>query len=94
MQMMQHQHLYVLHEIKKLLQLCDEYADEHDLIFNGKKSQCMIFRPHGVIFDNPHQKLKDNLLSFDIYCIYLGTHIELKVILWTLTSSYKILCQG
>ena len=65
-------------DMQTLLQLCDKYAVEHEIILKSKKSQWMAFRPHGVIFDNPHLKLKVSLLFFYDHSIYVGTQIELK----------------
>jgi hypothetical protein len=34
--------------MQRLLQCCDEYAIEHDLLFNGAKSVCMLFKPRNL----------------------------------------------
>ncbi len=33
--------------MQALLQICAEYATEHDLVYNGAKSVCILFRPKG-----------------------------------------------
>ncbi len=33
--------------MQRLLDCCDQYALEHDLLYNGSKSVCMLFRPKG-----------------------------------------------
>ena len=35
-------------DMQRLLQLCVKYVDKHDLIFNGKKLQCMVLKPHEI----------------------------------------------
>ena len=61
-----------------LLNICDQYAKEHDLIFNSAKTQCMVFKPRGVLFDNPYLKLSDDILHYVECAKYLGTYIELN----------------
>ena len=31
--------------MRQMLQICDEYANEHSIVFNGSKSKCLIFEP-------------------------------------------------
>ena len=31
--------------MRKLLAVCDEFADKFDVMFNASKSKCMLFRP-------------------------------------------------
>jgi len=36
------------HAMRLMLQFCEEYAKDHDVLFNADKSKCVISRPHGV----------------------------------------------
>jgi len=31
--------------MRQMLQICDEYANEHSIVFNGSKSKCLISEP-------------------------------------------------
>ena len=31
--------------MRRMLQLCDDYAHEHSIIFNAKKSKCLVAAP-------------------------------------------------
>ena len=31
--------------LRKLLKVCEQYAAEHDIVYNTKKTECMFFRP-------------------------------------------------
>ena len=59
-----------------LLQICEEYATEHDIVYNGAKSVCILFRPKG--FRSPVADLF--LAGNRILCVhshrYLGVMIE------------------
>ena len=44
--------------LRRMLKICDNYASEFNIVFNAKKSKCLIARPKGKIcghinsFDN------------------------------------------
>jgi len=31
--------------MRQMLEICDEYANEHSIVFNGNKSKCLISEP-------------------------------------------------
>ena len=39
--------------MQKLLNICSEYASEHDLLFNNKKTVCMNFKPSKMKMKDP-----------------------------------------
>lgn len=65
-------------DMQYLLNICDRYAKEHDLIFNSSKTQCMVFKPRGVLFENPCFKLGDDILHYVECAKYLGTYVEIN----------------
>ena len=59
--------------LRKLLSICEEYASEHDIIFNAKKSMCMIFKTKTMkIYNMPKFYLSGNVLEFVDEFKYLG----------------------
>ena len=32
-------------DLRSLLDICCEYADDHGIVFNGKKANCLVFKP-------------------------------------------------
>ena len=36
------------HAVRSMLQCCEEYAEEYDVLFNADKSQCIISSPYEV----------------------------------------------
>ena len=47
---------------KKMLKICESYAAEHDLIFNGAKSKLLIFNPQKVYERDPKLELNGELI--------------------------------
>ena len=39
--------------MQQLLNICDTYAKEHDLLYNGSKSYTLCFKPKCSIFNKP-----------------------------------------
>lgn len=62
--------------LQKLLNMCNVFAEENDLIFNSKKTVCMNFSPKGWKFPNPCLYLNNEKLSFQPCTKYLGMFIE------------------
>jgi hypothetical protein len=50
--------------MRKLLKICEEYAAEFDVIFNGSKSKCMLFSPR-----SPRSKYSDTGDISPVFCI-------------------------
>ena len=63
--------------LQKLLDLCSEFANEHDIIYNTNKSVCMIIWPRRVqyIFE-PNFHLSGERLNFVKDFLYLGHNIS------------------
>ena len=63
--------------MQKLLDICENYAYDHDIIYNSKKTVSMFFKPK--LFKNtcnPLLQLCNNDLVFVEKCKYLGVHVE------------------
>lgn len=59
--------------LRKLLLICENFASEHDILFNAKKSVCMIFRTKFLkIYNTPNFYLNGNILEFVDEFKYLG----------------------
>ena len=59
--------------LRSLLSICEEYASEHDILFNAKKSVCMIFKTNFVdVYNVPKFYLCGDLLKFVEEYKYLG----------------------
>ena len=65
-------------DMQHLLNICEEYAREHDLLFNSSKTQCMVYKPKSLCFSDPCLSLGGVNLIFVECAKYLGTYIELK----------------
>ena len=42
--------------MQQLLNMCETYANEHDLLYNGSKYYCLCFKPKCFIFNRPVYK--------------------------------------
>ena len=60
--------------MRRLLAICDEFAEEYNLSFNASKSQCMYFPPVGLPHAStmPIFRLNGNQLAFVDKYIHLG----------------------
>ena len=58
--------------LRKLLSICEDFAAEHDIIYNTKKTKCMLFRPSVTMNISPIVKLTGVDLNFVQRFVYLG----------------------
>ena len=58
--------------IQKMLKICEAYAAEHDLIFNGAKSKLLIFNPQKVYESDPKLELNGELIPNVKSAVHLG----------------------
>ena len=58
--------------IQKMLKICESYAAEHDLIFNGAKSKLLIFSPQKVYESDPKLELNGELIPNVRSAVHLG----------------------
>ena len=58
--------------IRKMLKICEEYATEHDLLFNGAKSKLLIFNPQKVFESDPKLELNGEFIPNVKSAIHLG----------------------
>ena len=59
--------------LKKLVATCEQYASEHDIVYNTRKTVCMLFKPSRLNFDiNPTLKMCGEELKFVQQFSYLG----------------------
>ena len=57
--------------MQKLLNICNEFASENDLLFN-KKTVCMNFKPSKMKMKDPTLYLNNEQLNFEKCTKYLG----------------------
>ena len=63
--------------MQKLLNICDQYGKNHDLIYNCSKCLVMCFSPNKVTLrHNPDLYLDSTKLEFVDHYKYLGTQVE------------------
>ena len=62
--------------MQQLLDCCDQYALEHDLVYNGSKSVCMLFRPKGHNCPVADLYLSNGNLQYVNSHKYLGVILE------------------
>ena len=58
--------------LKKMLNLCYEFSQSNDIIFNPIKSQCMIFKPNRFKLYCPAVYLNGNIINYLGKTKYLG----------------------
>jgi hypothetical protein len=59
--------------LRKLIRICEQYAEQHDIIYNAKKTVCMCFESSRLKFDRlPCIYLCGEKLNFVDNCTYLG----------------------
>ena len=59
--------------LQKLLNICSEYGEEHDIMFNHKKTECMYFPVKGrALINIPKVFLNAHLLRWVTKYKYLG----------------------
>ena len=62
--------------IQKMLEICEAYAVEHDLIFNGAKSKLLIFNLQKVYEDDPKLVLNGELIPNVKSAVHLGNFLH------------------
>ena len=62
--------------IQKMLKICESYAAEHDLIFNGAKSKLLIFNPQKVYESDPKLELNGELIPNVKSAVHLGNTLH------------------
>ena len=64
--------------MQRLLNICKDYADQHQLRYNGRKSFSMCFKSKEIIFERPDLFLGDLKIPLVGECKYLGITISEK----------------
>lgn len=62
--------------LQKLIDVCYNNSVEIDVLFNPKKSVCMVFKPKNYKLSCPRMKLNDNFLQYVSAFKYLGYHFN------------------
>ena len=62
--------------MQKLLNICDKYSNDHDLIYNSKKTMCMCFTPKSCKSYECKLSLNQGSLSYVRAAGYLGVVIQ------------------
>ena len=58
--------------IRNMLKICESYAAEHDLMFNGAKSKLLIFNPNKVFESDPKLELNGDFIPNVKSAVHLG----------------------
>ena len=58
--------------LQKILNLCYEFSQSNDIIFNPIKFQCMVFKPNRFILYCPAVYLNENIIDYLEKTKYLG----------------------
>ena len=64
--------------MQKLLDICDQYSNDHDLIYNSKKFMCMCFTPKSCKSYECKLSLNQESLSCVREARYLGVVLQLS----------------
>ena len=64
--------------MQKLLNMCDQYSNDHDLIYNSKKTMCMCFTPKSCKSYECKLSLNQESLTYVREARYLGVVIQLS----------------
>ena len=64
--------------MQQLLHICNEYAAEHQLIYNGSKSFSLCFKRKDLKISSPIFFLDQSKIPLVEQCRYLGTTISIK----------------
>ena len=64
--------------LQLLLNICNDYADQHSLLYNGNKSFSMCFKSKEIKFKRPVLLLVDLEIPLVSQCRYLGITISEK----------------
>ena len=82
---------FLLHyEFYNVLNVCDMYAKEHDIIYNAKKTKCICIRPKSMIdMCDPVFMLLANVLACTKCQNYLGVEIMFTMLKFNITNSSR-----
>ena len=58
--------------LKKMISICSSYALEHDIKFNGSKSQMIIFKGNSQRSENPHIEINGSKIEIFKSVTHLG----------------------
>ena len=64
--------------MQQLLHICNQYAADHHLLYNGLKSFSMCFKPKTIKFNQPEFYLENRIIPSVTQCKYLGIMIDVK----------------
>ena len=64
--------------MQQLLHICNEYAAEHQLVYNGSKSFSLCFERKDLKISSPTFFLDQSKIPLVEQCRYLGTIISIK----------------
>lgn len=66
----------MIHGIQKLLNVCTNFADEYDILFNEKKSQCLCYQPSGLKLNPPQVAMNGKCIQDVQSAKYLGHQLS------------------
>ena len=78
--------------MQQLLNICDTYAKEYDLLYNGSKSYSLCFKPKCSIFNRPIFTLNHLNIPTVNQSKYLGIIISENNCAPDLTTNVQIIC--
>ena len=64
--------------MQRLLNMCKNYAEQHSLHYNGRKSFSMCFKSNEIKFERPDLFIGDLKIPLVSECKYLGITISEK----------------
>ena len=64
--------------LQRLLNICNDYADQHSLLYNGNKSFSLCFKSKAIKFKRPVLLIVDLEIHLVSQCRYLGITISEK----------------
>ena len=67
-----------LYGIRRMLEICENFAAEYDLIFNGAKSKLLIFDKENMVENDPKLKLNGELIPNVESADHLGNILHVK----------------
>ena len=62
--------------MRKMLKICESYASDHDLIFNGAKSKLLIFNSQKTYESDPRLELNGELIPNVKSAVHLGNYLH------------------
>ena len=82
--------------LQSILNICEKYASDNDIVFNGKKSVCIVFKPDIYKLKSPDIVLDGAKLEYVENAKYLGVILNEKcqddndIQLWHLVYVYTV----